>query len=221
MKTRKLMAMFCCTMMFALMGMCFTSCGDDDEEYTEMTIEVDAVKASDYHPQYQPYESLPGMSIRIDGKKRWSTWSLTEIKGFTYEEGYYYRLVIGLYGSTYKLIKVLEKTPCSTSVIKDGEKYYVEKTYEVDAVKNNDYRPASNPNQPGPGMSVREVGKDTWQAWNLSAIEGFTYEEGYYYRLQVGVYSKKNPNVDGDSYTTTYELVKVLEKTPRSTSVIK
>ena len=61
-------------------------------------------------------------NIRKEWTNTWTTFSQSEISGFTYEEGYYYLLLVAvaedqdyeeLGGSsvTYSLLKVLEKTP--------------------------------------------------------------------------------------------------------------
>ena len=36
-----------------------------------------------------------------------------------------------------------------------------------------------------PGMWVREEGKKNWEKWPQYRIEGFSFEEGYYTKLQI------------------------------------
>src|SRR5690606_6198992 len=59
-------------------------------------------------------------------------------------------------------------------------------------------------------LQVREVGGE-WQTF-YAPIEGFTFEDGWRYRLQVAVTPVKNPPADGSSLR--YQLVRVLDKMP-------
>ena len=67
-----------------------------------------------------------------------------------------------------------------------------------------------------PGMWVREEGKKNWEKWPQYRIEGFSFEEGYYTKLQI---IKKidhrydNEYVDG-GIPDSYQLQKILEKKP-------
>ena len=67
-----------------------------------------------------------------------------------------------------------------------------------------------------PGMWVREEGKKKWEKWPQDRIEGFSFEEGYYTKLQI---IKKidhrydNEYVDG-GIPDSYQLQKILEKKP-------
>ena len=67
-----------------------------------------------------------------------------------------------------------------------------------------------------PGMWVREEGKKNWNKWPQDRIEGFSFEEGYYTKLQI---IKKidhrydNEYVDG-GIPDSYQLQKILEKKP-------
>ena len=67
-----------------------------------------------------------------------------------------------------------------------------------------------------PGMWVREEGKKNWNKWPQDRIEGFSFEEGYYTKLQIIKkidHSYDNEYVDGGS-STSYQLQKILEKKP-------
>ena len=67
-----------------------------------------------------------------------------------------------------------------------------------------------------PGMWVREEGKKKWEKWPQYRIEGFSFEEGYYTKLQIIKkidHSYDNEYVDGGS-STSYQLQKILEKKP-------
>ena len=67
-----------------------------------------------------------------------------------------------------------------------------------------------------PGMWVREEGKKNWEKWPQKRIKGFSFEEGYYTKLQIIKkidHSYDNEYVDGGS-STSYQLQKILEKKP-------
>ena len=64
------------------------------------------------------------------------------------------------------------------------------------------------------GMWVREEGKKNWNKWSQKRIEGFTFEEGYYTKLQIiKKIDHKYDGYDGGS-STSYQLQKILEKKP-------
>ena len=67
-----------------------------------------------------------------------------------------------------------------------------------------------------PGMWVREEGKKNWNKWPQDRIKGFSFEEGYYTKLQIIKkidHSYDNEYVNGGS-STSYQLQKILEKKP-------
>ena len=65
-----------------------------------------------------------------------------------------------------------------------------------------------------PGMWVREEGKKNWEKWPQYRIEGFSFEEGYYTKLQI--IKKIDHNYDGydGGSPISYQLQKILEKIP-------
>ena len=65
-----------------------------------------------------------------------------------------------------------------------------------------------------PGMWVREEGKKNWEKWPQYRIKGFSFEEGYYTKLQI--IKKIDHNYDGydGGSSTSYQLQKILEKKP-------
>ena len=65
-----------------------------------------------------------------------------------------------------------------------------------------------------PGMWVREEGKKNWNKWPQYRIEGFSFEEGYYTKLQI--IKKIDHNYDGydGGVPKSYQLQKILEKKP-------
>ena len=65
-----------------------------------------------------------------------------------------------------------------------------------------------------PGMWVREEGKKKWEKWPQDRIEGFSFEEGYYTKLQI--IKKIDHNYDGydGGVPNSYQLQKILEKKP-------
>ena len=65
-----------------------------------------------------------------------------------------------------------------------------------------------------PGMWVREEGKKNWNKWPQKRIKGFSFEEGYYTKLQI--IKKIDHNYDGydGGVPKSYQLQKILEKIP-------
>ena len=63
-----------------------------------------------------------------------------------------------------------------------------------------------------PGMWVREEGKKNWEKWPQKRIKGFSFEEGYYTKLQI--IKKIDHNYDGydGGNSTSYQLQMILEK---------
>ena len=65
-----------------------------------------------------------------------------------------------------------------------------------------------------PGMWVREEGKKNWNKWPQDRIEGFSFEEGYYTKLQIiKKFDHRLEGQDGGS-PISYQLQKILEKKP-------
>ena len=65
-----------------------------------------------------------------------------------------------------------------------------------------------------PGMWVREEGKKNWNKWPQKRIKGFSFEEGYYTKLQIIKTIDHNyDGYDGGS-PISYQLQKILEKIP-------
>lgn len=65
-----------------------------------------------------------------------------------------------------------------------------------------------------PGMWVREEGKKNWEKWPQYRIEGFSFEEGYYTKLQI--IKKFDHRLEGQNGGSpiSYQLQKILEKIP-------
>lgn len=61
-------------------------------------------------------------------------------------------------------------------------------------------------------LVVRKEGEQDW-TYFYSQIEGFSYEEGYWYRILVSRRHVPDPPADGSSFE--YELVEVLEREAR------
>ena len=65
-----------------------------------------------------------------------------------------------------------------------------------------------------PGMWVREEGKKKWEKWPQYRIEGFSFEEGYYTKLQIiKKFDHRQEGQNGGS-PISYQLQKILEKIP-------
>ncbi|MBB4634989.1 DUF4377 domain-containing protein [Longimicrobium terrae] len=65
-------------------------------------------------------------------------------------------------------------------------------------------------------MRVREDPSDSWGLF-YREIEGFTYEPGFIYKVQVEVREIKNPPADGSS--AAYRLLRLIEKRPVAASL--
>lgn len=65
-----------------------------------------------------------------------------------------------------------------------------------------------------PGMWVREEGKKNWNKWPQDRIKGFSFEEGYYTKLQI--IKKIDHRLEGQNGGSpiSYQLQKILEKIP-------
>jgi hypothetical protein len=63
---------------------------------------------------------------------------------------------------------------------------------------------------PGKGISIKEDKENQWTSLPLGFIEGFTYEEGYEYRLKVQKTHLANPPADG--FIFKYKLITVVSK---------
>ena len=65
-----------------------------------------------------------------------------------------------------------------------------------------------------PGMWVREEGKKNWNKWPQKRIKGFSFEEGYYTKLQI--IKKFDHRLEGQNGGSpiSYQLQKILEKKP-------
>ncbi len=65
-----------------------------------------------------------------------------------------------------------------------------------------------------PGMWVREEGKKNWNKWPQDRIKGFSFEEGYYTKLQIiKKFDHRLEGLNGGS-PISYQLQKILEKKP-------
>ena len=65
-----------------------------------------------------------------------------------------------------------------------------------------------------PGMWVREEGKKNWEKWPQWRIKGFSFEEGYYTKLQIiKKFDHRLEGQDGGD-PDSYQLQKILEKKP-------
>lgn len=57
-------------------------------------------------------------------------------------------------------------------------------------------------------LQIKEAGNPDGWTYFYNAIEGFDYEEGYFYKIKVAVTTVENPPADGSSLR--YELIEVL-----------
>lgn len=73
-----------------------------------------------------------------------------------------------------------------------------------------DFYPFENIGIPGGGVYVKEDKANYWTPLPLEFIEGFTYEEGYEYRLRVQKIHLANPPADG--FIFEYKLIAIVSK---------
>ncbi|MGL4493793.1 MAG: DUF4377 domain-containing protein, partial [Tannerellaceae bacterium] len=64
---------------------------------------------------------------------------------------------------------------------------------------------------PSVGIKVKELQSADWSVIPLNGINGFTFEQGYEYKLSVLKTKLANPPIDGSD--TTYQLIEILSKT--------
>lgn len=58
-------------------------------------------------------------------------------------------------------------------------------------------------------LQVRAPGEETWQKF-YDPIEGFSYEEGFLYTLEVGRRERLDPPADASAYV--YRLLRIMDK---------
>lgn len=58
-------------------------------------------------------------------------------------------------------------------------------------------------------LQIKEIGKTDW-TYLYDQIEGFDYEEGFFYKIKVDVIEVENPPADGSSLK--YKLIEILDK---------
>jgi hypothetical protein len=73
-----------------------------------------------------------------------------------------------------------------------------------------DFYPFIHIGIPGEGISIKEDKANHWTSLPLDFIEGFTYEEGYEYRLRVQKTHLANPPEDG--FIFKYKLIAIVSK---------
>ena len=101
---------------------------------------------------------------------------------------------------------------CLSSCLNDDD--------DVDIVKNIIMNVDSEPcevypfgweiTSPAPGMKIKEENSKEWQNESQYAIEGFTFEPGYFYTLKVKKTILANP--PADSGNVRYQLIEILKK---------
>ena len=61
------------------------------------------------------------------------------------------------------------------------------------------------------GMLIRIDGENQWKAYPITFIDGFEFEPGFSYTLQVEIIHMVNPPLDG--YDVRYKLISLISKT--------
>ena len=108
------------------------------------------------------------------------------------------------------LIAILSLVFSISSCDEDDDIINLQLVVEIDSVPGEYFDMATGESMPG--MWVTEEGKNDWKLWSQTRISGFTYEEGYYTRLEIIKKKSKNPSgVDGEA-PSECQLLKILEK---------
>lgn len=169
----------------------FISCGDDNEDPIEYTMTVASVERimfiADHHDPYY---------VKYEGENTWKNHSY--IQNFTHTEGYEYVIRVrrdydkskeGMIGGSpysYHLLEEISKTK------KDSENIPSQSGWINIASKGT-----GDPNLPYYKLSIYT---GDWE--KIAPIEGFEYEEGYEYALEVSC--KYNGVSAPQKYTYTY-----------------
>ncbi len=153
----------------------------------------------DKTPKYLQLEDLSeGVS--------WGKFTEEQIIGFDYQPGNRYQLRVQVERDAnsgekqLRLLEVFSQHYMGDAKLNAGDKILEVAPTKVDCVGAF----------PMKCLQVREVGGQ-WQTF-YAPIEGFNFEEGSRYRLQVNVSHVANPPADGSSLR--YQLVRVLDKMP-------
>lgn len=93
----------------------------------------------------------------------------------------------------------------------DSPKDWTENVTVIVSPEKTDFHPFEGTGVPSDGILIKEENStDGWFAFPLTGIDGFSYEEGYTYRLKVKKTHLGNPPADG--FTFTYTLIQIISK---------
>lgn len=192
MKTKTILAVF-----FALILGLFTSCSDDEKESEEYVITVASVKRIPFIiDHFSPYY------VKYEGKSEWRSHSY--IGDFNHVEGHEYVIRVredydksmeGMIGGSpysYHLIEILSSIP------KDSENIPLQAgwlTIVTQATGDANY-------------PYYMLNRQTGKLEKIAPIEGFEYEEGYQYELEI----KAKYNGVNAPQRYTYQFVKIQNK---------
>lgn len=102
-------------------------------------------------------------------------------------------------------------TICMVSCLNDDEtKDEVENIIMYVSAETGEYYPVYDLDVKKEGMKVKEKGSKDWVVLSFSEIDGFEYERGYEYTLEVKKITLANPPMDGSNVK--YELIKINSK---------
>lgn len=189
-----------------------TSCLDDDapkDKVETMDAEVSSLTYID-SPVMSSYP-MEGMLVKV-GNADFEYMDFNEIAGFKYDRGYAYKLQIerttlgnppaDASGYTYKLVKELSKKEAES--MRDTIRLFVSSEEGI-------YDWGSSGLQ-APCMKICESGDDVWANVPFNKIEGFTYEKGYDYELQVEKIVLLAHPTDTRCQTTQYVLQEIISQ---------
>ena len=147
--------------------------------------------------------------VRYHNSKDWENF-YAPLANFNYQEGYRYRVLVqrtkrknvpaDASAYTYRVVRVQQKRKMNDATVGRGRVLVVEvKESLVDCIGE----------VPMKCMQVKFPGKQEWNYF-YSQIEGFTYEEGYRYKLKIR--ETDRVNVPADASSKRYELIRLLSK---------
>lgn len=189
------------------------SCLDDDTPKDKVeTVDAEVSPMTYIDSPVMSSYPIEGMWVKV-GNADFEYMDFNEIAGFNYERGYVYKLQIerttlgnppaDASGYTYKLVKELSKEEAEST--RDTIRLFV-------SAEEGIYDWGDSSLQ-APCMKIREFEEGAWMNVPFNKIEGFTYEKGYAYELQVEKIVLSAHPTNARCQTTQYVLQEIISKT--------
>ncbi|MDO4955925.1 MAG: DUF4377 domain-containing protein [Bacteroidales bacterium] len=109
-----------------------------------------------------------------------------------------------------KLIPILCFAFAISACNKDDDFTYSTLTVEIDSEPHNCLNESTGEMEPG--MWVKEEGKDKWEGWLQTIINGYTFEEGYYTKAEITRKTEKTPHGVLGGNPNSYRLIRIIDK---------